>query len=199
MKYRLFCALELPPDLLARLTEVQAQFKAATPRGAVRWARPHGIHITLKFYGDVTPERVPDLQAGLKRAAAAAAPLDLTVQGLGVFPNPIQPQVIWAGLQGDLGPITQLAASVEAEAAALGFAPERRAFKPHLTLGRVRANLRPADLVTLMDMLQQAQPQVLGTLRADTLSLMASELRPLGAVYDRLFTVPLGAGPATAI
>lgn len=199
MRYRLFSALELPPDLLAQLTEVQAQFKAATPRGAVRWARPQGIHITLKFYGDVSAERVPALEAGLTRAAAASAPLDLTVQGLGVFPNPIQPQVIWAGLHGDLAPISQLAAQVEAEAALLGFAPERRAFKPHLTLGRVRANLRPADLLTLMGILEQAQAQVLGALRADTLSLMASELRPMGAVYDRLFTVPLGAGPATAL
>ncbi len=199
MKYRLFCALELPPELLAQLTEVQAAFKAATPRGSVRWARPQGIHITLKFYGDVAAERVPDLEAGLKRAAAAAGPIALTVQGLGVFPNPIQPQVIWAGLLGDVAPITQLAAQVEAEGVALGFAAEKRPFKPHLTLGRVRANLRPADQVDLMRFVEQAQQQTLGQLRADTLSLMASELRPMGAVYDRLFTAPLGLGPAGAV
>ena len=198
MKYRLFCALELPPELLAELTAVQAEFKAATPRGSVRWARPQGIHITLKFYGDVAAERVPDLEAGLQRAAAAAAPIALTVQGLGVFPNPIQPQVIWAGLQGDLEPIARLAAQIEAEGTALGFVPEKRSFKPHLTLGRVRAGLRPADQAALMAFVQQAREQPLGRLQADTLSLMASELRPMGAVYDKLFTVPLGQGPAGA-
>jgi RNA 2',3'-cyclic 3'-phosphodiesterase len=197
MKYRLFCALELSPDLLTQLTEVQAQFKAALPRGSVRWARPAGMHVTLKFYGDVAAARVPELEAGLARAAAASQPLLLTVRGLGVFPNPAQPQVIWAGLVGDLAPIEQLVTAIEVEGQALGFAPERRAFKPHLTLGRVRANLRPADLVTLQDYVQQAQQQTLGTLRADALSLMASELRPMGAVYDRLFAVPLGPAPAT--
>ncbi len=198
MNYRLFCALELPPELLAELAELQAQFKAATPRGSVRWTRPQGMHLTLKFYGDVAAERVPDLKAGLQRAAAAAAPIALTVQGLGVFPNPIQPQVLWAGLQGDLEPMARLATQVEAEGAALGFAPEKRPFVPHLTLGRVRANLRPADQVALMAFVEQTQQQPLGHLRADRLSLMASELRPMGAVYDKLFSVPLGQGPAGA-
>jgi len=198
MKYRLFCALELPAELRTKLAEAQAGFKAATPRGSVRWARPPGIHITLKFYGDVGAERVPELEAGLKRAAATSGPLALTVRGLGVFPNPKQPQVIWAGLQGDLEPITRLAAQVEAEGVALGFAAERRPFMPHLTLGRVHDELRPADLTALLAVVEQAQPTVLGELRVDTLSLMASELKPLGAVYERLFTVPLGQGPATA-
>ncbi len=197
MRYRLFCALELPPVLRTQLAELQVGFKAATPRGSVRWARPAGIHVTLKFYGDVGADRVPDLQAGLQRAAAASAPLTLTVQGLGVFPNPKQPQVIWAGLQGELEPITQLAAAVEAEALALGFAAERRPFRAHLTLGRVRDDLRPADLTTLLAVVEQAQSQVMGTLQADTLSLMASELKPLGAVYERLFIAPLGSRPAT--
>ena len=198
MRYRLFSALELAPELLARLTALQAEYKAAAPRGSVRWARPQGLHVTLRFYGDVDPAQVPHLQAGLQRAAAASGPFTLTIQGLGVFPNPLHPQVMWAGLVGNLAPIQQLAAQLEAEAVALGFAPERRAFAPHLTLGRVRDNLRPADLTALMRLVEQAQGQVLGELRAENLSLMASELRPMGAVYDRLFLVPLGTAPAGA-
>ncbi|MCC7361123.1 MAG: RNA 2',3'-cyclic phosphodiesterase [Anaerolineales bacterium] len=198
MRYRLFSAIELTPELLARLDAHRAEYKAAGPRGSVRWARSQGLHVTLRFYGAVDQGQMPELQAGLQRAAAAAAPFTLTIQGLGVFPNPQQPQVLWAGLSGDLPPLQQLAAQLEAAAVALGFAPERRAFAPHLTLGRVRDHLRPADLTALMRVVEQAQGQVLGELRADSLSLMSSELRPMGAVYERLFLAPFGLAPAGA-
>jgi 2'-5' RNA ligase len=195
--YRLFCALELPAELIERLTAAQAGYKAAAPRGSVRWVRPNSLHLTLKFYGEVATERVPAIEAGLARVAAAAAPVALTVQGLGVFPNPREMQVVWAGLAGDLAPVTALAAQIDAEGEALGFARERRPFAPHLTLGRVRAALRPADQTALLKMVEAAQGQTLGELRADTLSLMTSELRPLGAVYNRLFTAPLAGAAAT--
>jgi 2'-5' RNA ligase len=191
LRYRLFSALELPPALQEHLAEVQAGFEAGVPRGSVRWVRPAGIHVTLKFYGSVKSERVPQIEAGLERAAQQAQPIQLTVQGLGVFPRPARPQVIWVGLRGDLEPLERLAAAVEAEAAALGFRPEKRPFMPHLTLGRVRAGLRPEELRQLLSFLEQADVQPLGIFQPETLNLMVSELRPTGSVYERLFAVTL--------
>jgi 2'-5' RNA ligase len=144
MRYRLFAALELPAPLRAALESAQASFKAAAPSRSVRWVAPENIHLTIKFYGDVPAERVPELEAGLARAAASARPIMLAVQGLGVFPNLLRPQVIWVGLEGDRLPLQALVAAVEAEAEMLGFPPEAREFTPHLTLGRVRAGLAPA-------------------------------------------------------
>ena len=72
MRYRVFAALALPAELRRRLAEVQDSFGAAVPGDGVRWADPDGIHLTVKFYGDVDIERLPDLQAGLARAAATA-------------------------------------------------------------------------------------------------------------------------------
>jgi 2'-5' RNA ligase len=183
--------LELPPALQEQLTEVQAWFKDGVPSGSVRWVRPAGIHVTLKFYGSVKADLVPAIEAGLERAAQSAQPIQLTVQGLGVFPRPAKPQVIWVGLQGDLAPLRQLAAAVEAEATALGFPAETRPFTPHLTLGRVRVGLRAEDLRQLLSFLEQADVRALGDFQPETLNLMASELRPTGSVYERLFSVPL--------
>ena len=132
------------------------------PGDDVRWSRLDGVHLTVKFYGDVDSERLPDIQAGLARAAAQAAPMRLAVEGLGVFPNPQRPQVIWAGLAGDLSGLHTLQAAVEAEATALGFKAEEREYAPHLTLGRVNSRLRPTQHRALIDYLAEVRQLPLG-------------------------------------
>ena len=192
MNARVFAALELPPDLCQTLTGVMAGFRASLPQGCVRWVRVEGIHLTLKFYGEVKPDRLPDIQASLVRAAEKAALVSLAIEGLGIFPNPIQPRVIWTGMTGDLGALRVLHKAVEEGAAALGFMPDTREFSPHLTLGRVNGKLRPADRQKLAEFPAQARVARLGEFMADTLSLMRSELRPGGSVYTRLFAARLG-------
>jgi len=195
LNYRLFTALELPAPLQARLAALQTAFSAQLPPRAVRWVKPDGIHLTLKFYGDVRAERVPEFWDGLARAAdragAAAASIPLTLRGLGVFPSPSRPQVLWVGLDGDLAPVHRLQAAVEAEAEALGYPPEARPFAPHLTLGRVRARLSPAELESLLAFLRRAHAEPLGEFLPSALSLMSSDRRPMGAVYSALHTVAL--------
>lgn len=192
MRFRVFAALELPRENQQRLGDVLAGLRAAAPPGAVRWVRPESIHLTLKFYGDVGGEVLAPLEAALAQAAARAHPLRLSLAGLGVFPHARRPQVIWAGVGGDLAPLTALQRDVEARSAALGFAPEGRAYQPHLTLGRVNAGLRPAEHMQLLGQLQARQAEVFGELGVEVLSLMRSDLRPTGAVYTQLFAAPLG-------
>ncbi len=195
MKYRLFTALELPAHLQARLAELQTVFSAQLPPRVVRWVKPDGIHLTLKFYGDVRAERVSEFEAALDRAAsragAAAAVGPLTLRGLGVFPSPSRPQVLWVGLEGDLAPLHRLQLAIEAEAEALGYPPDERPFTPHLTLGRVRARLAPAELEALLAFLRRAHAEPLGEFRPSVLSLMSSDRRPMGAVYTSIHAVAL--------
>jgi 2'-5' RNA ligase len=198
LRYRVFAALELPAELRRRLAEVQGNLSQTVPGDDVRWSRLDGVHLTLKFYGDVDTERLPDIQAGLARAAAEAAPMRLAVEGLGVFPSPQRPQVIWAGLAGDLSSLHALQAAVEAEATALGFKAEEREYAPHLTLGRVNGRMRPAQHRALIDFLAEARQLPLGSIEADQLTLLRSQLRPGGSVYTVLFSAPLGAGAAEA-
>jgi 2'-5' RNA ligase len=196
MRYRVFAALELPAEVRQRLAEVQDDLSRTVPGSDVRWSRLDGVHLTVKFYGDVDSDRLPELQVGLARAAEAAAPIRLAVEGLGVFPNPQRPQVVWAGLGGDLSGLHALQAAVEAEATALGFKPEERAYVPHLTLGRVNARLKPTQHRALIDFVAGVRQMPLGTIEANHLTLLRSQLRPGGSVYTILSTAPLGSAEA---
>jgi 2'-5' RNA ligase len=193
-RVRVFAALNLPPELCNRLGDVIAGLSTSLPHGAVRWVRAAGIHLTLKFYGNVTRERLPELQSVLAQAAESASPISLELQGLGIFPSPIRPRVIWVGLAGDLERLNELQKRVEDASAVLGFKPEPRGFTPHLTLGRVNGNLRSLERQRLAEGLAAAREQSLdlGAFTADTLSLIRSELKPTGSVYTPLFTTPLG-------
>jgi 2'-5' RNA ligase len=190
LSWRLFAALELPSDLQDQLAALQSDLKAAAPARSVRWVRPGGIHLTLKYYGDQPAAGLPALQAGLARAAALAEPMMLTVAGVGVFPNSTRPSVIWAGVAGALAPLERLQTAVEAEALALGYQPEGRAYRPHLTLGRVNEGLTPDAARGLMDGLAQARGRRCGSFSPEHLSLMNSELAAGGSVYHQISTAP---------
>ena len=193
MSWRVFAALELPSELQQQLARLQEALKAAVPPRSVRWVRPEGIHLTLKFYGDIDPAVLPDLQAGLGRAAALVAPMQLTVAGVGAFPNAARPTVIWAGVSGQMEPLQRLQAAVEREAAPLGFSPEARGYTPHLTLGRVNAGPGGGEGRGLTQALTAERERQMGSFKPDHLSLMNSELRPGGSVYTELYRASLAA------
>lgn len=188
---RLFAALELPAPVLAQLAALAESLRADAPKDAVRWVRPEGVHLTLKFYGEVEAKRLKDLQAVLTEAATAADPLTFTLAGIGAFPNLTRPRVIWAGLAGDIAALKRLQAAVEAASLRYGFAPEDKPFNPHLTLGRVNQPLRPQEHGRLANVLGQAKTPPGKPFTLDALSLMRSELRRGGAHYTRLFSAPL--------
>ena len=192
MRFRVFAALELPRYNQAQLGEVLAGLQTAVPPGTVRWVRPEVVHLTLKFYGDVPAEDVPAMETALAEAAGQGQAMTLSLTGLGVFPNPRRPQVIWVGVAGDLDTLFTLQGRVEAVSEALGYAPEARAYKPHLTLGRVNGTLSPGEHVRLMEALQARRDDVFGAFQAETLSLVRSDLRPNGPVYTNLWAAALG-------
>jgi 2'-5' RNA ligase len=193
---RVFAALELPPEIRDRIADLSAGLNSALPKGGVRWVRADGIHLTLKFYGDVDSERLPELQAALTTTAQSARPLSLEMEGLGVFPNPVHPRVVWVGVAGDLTRLRALRQRVDEASAALGFKPETRPFTPHLTLGRARDHLKPLEKQALAQALERYRAQVgqLGAFTVEALSLMRSVLKPTGAEYTPLFAARLGEG-----
>lgn len=189
---RVFAALELPPEFIDRLTAVLEAVRRAAPADAVRWVRPEGVHLTLQFYGEVPRPTAAELGAMLAGAARAAAPLSLTLEGLGAFPNLTRPRVVWVGVGGDLPGLRRLYAAIVAGARPLGFTPEARGFAPHLTLGRVNLPLRPQEHGRLANALAQTTVPPGAPVTVDTLCLMRSDLRPGGAVYTPLASHGLG-------
>lgn len=139
---RLFVALNLPSAVRQALWEATAPLRDRAP--AVKWVRPEGIHLTLKFLGDATDERAPALTAALARAASGARALTLALEGFGVFPDFRRPRIVWIGIVPDPA-LEILQHRVEQEFAALGFPTEGRPFRPHATLGRWARNAGPRD------------------------------------------------------
>ncbi len=190
-RFRAFVALPLPPEVQAYLQAVQLRLNGRTP-GLVRWVGSEGMHLTLKFLGDTHIQSVEHIETLLLEVASAHPPLTLTLSAMGCFPSPQSPRVVWAGLTGEGQRLAALYADAEAGLVKLGFAPELRPFAPHVTLGRVRDRVAPADAAALGRVLQTA-PRLTAAppVRMESVVLFKSVLTPQGAVYEHLVTAPL--------
>ncbi|MBC7227391.1 MAG: RNA 2',3'-cyclic phosphodiesterase [Thermoflexales bacterium] len=189
---RTFIAIALPESVIRQLAQVQRQLERQAPPESVRWVKPEGIHLTLKFLGDTPVGRLDAIRAALAAVAAQASPCVFTVGGLGCFPNARKPRVIWVGVQAVGGELAALQRAVEAAMKPLGFPPEGRDFTPHLTLGRVRDRIPPADLSRLGALVSSADIGTLGEVHARGFALIQSVLKPSGAEYTPLAEFLMG-------
>ena len=188
---RCFVAIELESDITAALGTLLARLRGAPAARLARWVAPQSIHLTLQFLGQVPAGRVAELEQALARACREAAPFEIAVGGLGCFPSPSRPRVIWVGVEEPTGALQRLQVAVERELARLGFRPEARAFTPHLTLARVRDPVSSRERAELGAWIRSQAAGALGRMRVGQVCLMRSELRPAGAVYTRLAAAPL--------
>jgi RNA 2',3'-cyclic 3'-phosphodiesterase len=182
---RAFVALPLPDGVRREVASLIARLSPSLPD--VRFVRDEGVHVTLRFLGWTRAETLAAIEAPLARAAAACPPFEMSIRGLGTFPDRGSPRVLWLGL--DLpAAARRLQAACEEAAVATGFEPEPRAFHPHLTLGRWRGRTR-----------RPALPETdLGSARTSELILYRSDIRPAGSVYAALAAFSLG-GAASAV
>ena len=187
---RLFVACELPPEMKAALAALQ---EALRRQGAppVRWVRPEGIHLTLKFLGAVPAQRVADICAALAPTVEGIRPLQLSLGSLGTFGGRRGARVVWVSVEGDAPRVAELQRRVEAALARLGFPTEDRPFAPHLTLARVPENVGSAERERLWDLTKALAAPEATPVTIRELSLMRSILGPAGAVYERLAAFPL--------
>jgi 2'-5' RNA ligase len=181
---RLFVALELTEAVRAALRALVARLE---PAGAdLRWVRPDGMHLTLKFIGELPEAKLPLLRKALARVRSAR-PVALEFRGLGYFPNERRPRVFWVGVEAsDNLPV--LAADVEAALEPLGVPRESRPFAPHLTLGRFKS---PNRLERLQQEIARLPATEFGRVETAEFALFQSRLSPRGAEYTRLESFPV--------
>lgn len=191
-KLRAFIAVELGEALRRALGEVQAHVRAAVDL-PVRWVEPEKAHLTLKFLGDIDEGQVEAIVSAMADIASQAQPMTVALGDVGGFPTLARPRVLWVGLRGDVGPLTDLQQALESRLESLGFAAEGRPFAPHLTLGRVRGGDRSRHLEEAAGLAADA-PTAEAVQRVDRISLMQSTLRAQGPEYRSLRSVILGAG-----
>ncbi len=173
------------------MVEQVEKLQAQIPSGAIRWVRPGGIHLTLKFLGNVSHERVDQVKETLHEVVARYRVFTIAVGEFGCFPNTTRPRVLWVGIEEPSGTLTGLQASLEGSFTKLGFEAENRAFHPHLTLGRVKRGTIRSDMRSLSETLGNVRIGHLGSLEVDTIHLMRSELKPSGAIYTKLASAKL--------
>ncbi|HVO43800.1 MAG TPA: RNA 2',3'-cyclic phosphodiesterase [Aggregatilineales bacterium] len=182
---RLFIAIELPAEVRRALAALQERLSRLDGRRVVRWTAPDSIHLTLKFIGETGSEQVKAISAALDSACTAHPPFNLSIQGMGGFPNTRQPRIVWAGLTGDVNTLAALRDTVEVHVAPLGFPTEGRPFSPHLTIGRIK-DAPTTHIKAFGALLSEEEVGNLSQWRVESVALMNSDLRPSGAVYTRL-------------
>jgi len=188
---RLFVAVELPAAAREALARTAGAMRAAGIGDGLRWVRPEGIHITLKFLGGVEEPRLSGIAASLTDAARVVAPFALQPRGIGSFGGWRGLRVVWVGVGGETKALAALAGRVEDALAPLGFERERRRFAAHLTLARVREDASPDERERLHDALARFEPAAYEAFRVERFSLMRSTLQRGGAVYEALASFEL--------
>ncbi|HEY5910797.1 MAG TPA: RNA 2',3'-cyclic phosphodiesterase [Verrucomicrobiae bacterium] len=188
--YRLFVALPVPEQVKAKIVEAQLLLRRCLPTPAARWTRPEQFHLTLRFLGNVDASRTDALIDALRAACHAFGSLRLRAAGIGFFPNPRAPRVIWVGLTDEQDRLAVLAESVVS--ATNNFTneePEAR-FRGHITLARIKS-IRPRETEPLIAAATEAGWATFGEWTATAVELIRSELCSQGARYTTLATIPL--------
>ena len=184
---RTFVAVLLDEDLKRNIAKVQSELRKLAPD--MRWVKPDCLHITLRFLGDVPEEGMAQVAATVKDAAAGIEPFEMTVSGLGVFPNILRARTVWAGVSGGADQLTELAKRVEDALAQAGFEGDEKRFTPHIAVSRARERGAPAGLAEAID---KTNADNVGMIRVGEVAVMASELTSTGPVYTILHSLPLG-------
>jgi 2'-5' RNA ligase len=187
---RSFIAIQIPTEIQITIIRETTNLRQLLEKPLIRWVPQENIHLTLKFLGDVSPTNMESLAHHLTPELAQIPVFDISVRGLGIYPNPRRPRVLWVGAEAPKE-LTAVARTIESVASRFGFTPEERAFSPHLTIGRVNQRASGNDLQQIRTGLEHTDVGYLGTTTVFGIDIFRSDLRPSGAVYTILHTIPL--------
>ena len=188
---RIFIAVRLPDEVIGKITRISQFFQSQLPEEALKWVETENLHLTLRFLGEIPETTIEQVQQVLAQVATAQKSFELSVEGLGMYPNPKQPRTIWLGVQG-VKPLIALHAELEKALGRIGIEKESRPFDPHLTLARVRDRTSREMAHHIGETLAAFKVDSLGVFRVNEIHLIESQLTPQGPIYTTRFTAPLG-------
>jgi 2'-5' RNA ligase len=188
MKIRSFIAVDPSPEVTAKIAETIRKIEPQT-RG-FRWIHPEGIHLTLRFLGEVEEEVLETISQRIEQLTESKEPISLTASGIGFFPDPSRPRVVWIGLQGDLDRLERLQREIHEAVRGLPVHQEKeRGFTPHLTVARIPDFHKASGIVRILEAAKSAE---FGNFSVETVILYKSNLTPQGAKYTKLKEFKLG-------
>jgi 2'-5' RNA ligase len=177
--WRLFFAIELPPEVRHKIGSHIDTLRAQLPDVRASWTREENLHLTMKFFGEVPVTKVERISEAAARAVASAHPLELSIGGCGTFPPKGQPRVLWIGTEDPSGNLRKLHTALENECADIGFPREQRPYHPHLTVARLRQPHGARELAKLHEDIG-FDPM---TVKVEEVCLIRSELSSKGSRY----------------
>jgi 2'-5' RNA ligase len=181
-RLRTFIAIEIGETIRRRAAELQD--KLAQAGTEVKWVEAENLHVTLLFLGEVDHREVPGVCRAVSETAAEHPAFSITIEGVGSFPSPRRPRILWIGVGEGAAELCALHDALEPPLLALGcYRREERKYSPHLTIGRARSD-RPTD--KLAAALGAHADWQGGQVDAQQVLVMASELTPKGPVYTIL-------------
>ena len=184
---RTFIAIEIPDDIISKFRKLQEGINVYDFK--IRWVRSENIHLTLKFLGDVEAVKIGEIAEAISKTVEGYTPVSLKAKGIGAFPGIKRPRVLWVGLTGQLESLVKLQKTLDENLKVLGFPGEKRPFKGHLTMGRIKTKI---DVKKFGDALMAFRGFESETFTASQIILYKSELKPSGAVYTKLSSASLG-------
>ncbi len=187
---RAFIAIELPDESKRQLADLQTMLKAYNQPG-IRWVNPNGIHLTLKFLGNIREHDIGDITEAMTRVTVQISPFFLEITTMGAFPNLKRIQVIWVGLGGEIDKLNRLQSLIENSLTKLGFKAEQYPFKPHLTLARLGREVSLFERQRLGDFIADTAFDTSSKIIVKSVNLIKSELTRKGAFYSQINSVGL--------
>ena len=184
---RTFIAFKLPKNIISSIKKIQEDIKSCAVKA--KWINPENIHLTLKFLGNINHTDIERISETIIDTVKGHSPISLAAKGIGVFPNIKRPRVIWVGITGEIEKLTGIQKDIEKNLEELGFPREKRSFKGHLTLGRIKGKINPKKLLDTMKKFERFKSE---SFIADKVFLFKSELKSTGSVYTELKSIPIG-------
>ena len=189
-RFRLFVAIGVPEDVKARILEAQRELRSVLTDEAVRWTRPEQFHLTLRFLGNVEAAQTGPLADALRSALAGFGVLRLRASGIGFFPRPRSPRVVWAGVSEEAGRLPGLWAAVQTATDAFTSEAPEKSFTGHITLARIKS-IRPREAEALSSRANDLGQAAFGEWTSAEVEIVRSQLSPKGAQYSTLAALPL--------
>ena len=188
-RLRVFIAVEIPLDIRQNIEHATSNLRRGTG-SLIRWVAVENMHLTLKFLGDIPTANMEVLTQMIRAEADSFNCFDIHLTGIGSFPNPKRPRVIYIGIQAP-AELEAFQRQLESATRRLGYNSEERAFAPHLTIGRVRQNIPQDDQQKIRRALEASKIDSPGTAKVNSVHLYKSDLKPTGPVYTKLFSAHL--------
>jgi RNA 2',3'-cyclic 3'-phosphodiesterase len=179
---RTFIAVQFPDNIRDAILKLQDRLKAGVK--GVKWVAPENIHLTLRFLGDLCPDDIFHVSEAVSASVKDMPVFGVSAKGIGAFPSLSRPRVLWIGLGGDVKSLRELALRISENLEVMGIEKEKRDFTGHLTIGRVKEKVNPAQLVKFIKDVRDIETEFF---HVDRVSIFKSQLTPSGSIYSRIY------------